>query len=101
MFMMTDKQKSRSRSTPNRKQRRRMERAKKKQNKKPQLEISKSPPKPETKEQIIEIIRRLEYQRIQLPNFPNVRFIMQQDSLTKAIQIYYKKLAKLEGKKEK
>jgi len=55
------------------------------------------PRNPATKEQILEKIRELEYQRIMIPKYPNPRFVSQRIALTTTIQVYYKKIELLKN----
>jgi len=56
-----------------------------------------TPPRPLTKEEILYKIRWLEYQRMELPKYPNIHIVRRFDAITGAIQIYYKKLENLKN----
>jgi len=56
-----------------------------------------TPPRPLTKEEILFKIRWLEYQRMELPKYPNIHIVRRFDAITGAIQIYYKKLENLKN----
>lgn len=67
----------------------------------PEVKIDRSPPKPDTREVILNKIGWLEYQRTQLPKRKSVRTVMYEDSIAKSLQIYYKKLDKLDEEETK
>lgn len=85
---------------PNRRMRRKMGRQKgkgqiKPVSGKPNKQQIKKTPSPLTEEGILNKIRWLEHQRMELPKYPNIHVVRMFDALTGAIQIYYKKLENL------
>lgn len=89
---------------PNRKMRRKMGMGKKKgegqirpvSGKPNKPQIKRTPP-PLTEEGILDKIRWLEYQRIQISKYPYPNAIQRVVAITGAIQIYYKKLENLKN----
>jgi len=90
------------RQRPNRRMRRKMGRQKGKGQVKPisgkpnKPQIRRTPP-PLTEEGILNKIRWLEYQRIELPKYPHIHITRRVVAITGAIQIYYKKLENLKN----
>lgn len=64
------------------------------------MKASGMPPQPQTAEDIEEIIKTLEYQRIIMPKYQDIRLVARVDGITKAIQVYRKKLEMMKEKKE-
>jgi len=56
---------------------------------------------PQTKKEILDKIRELEYQRIELPKYPSIHVVRRFDAITGAIKIYYQKLEILKKSKDK
>ena len=59
------------------------------------------PRKPKTEKEILSRIADLEYQRIILPKYPNVRIMLRWESLTNEIKRLYLMLENLRKEKEK